>query len=93
MPSYICIRLMVTYPQLLMTYLSSEGHGTAGKQVAVVSMCGEQAELGLVDEGEKVLDLLLQGDLILVLLGVGVGGLGAGVCVAEGRHGECLWGA
>lgn len=74
-----------------MTYLSGEGHSTAGKEVAVSSMCGEQAELGLVDEGEEVLNLLLQRYLILVLLGVGIGVLGAGVGVAEGRHGEGLW--
>ncbi len=54
-------------------------------------MCSKQAELGLVDETEKVFNLLLQRHFVLVLLGVGVGGLGAGVGVAEGRHGESLW--
>ena len=71
-----------------MTYLGGEGHRAAGKQVAVAGVCGEQAELGLVNEGEEVLDLLLQGHLILVLRSVRVRGLGAGVGVAEGRHGE-----
>lgn len=67
-----------------MTYLSGECHSTAGEQVAVASVCCEQAELGLIDEGEKVFNLLLQGYLILVLRCVRVGGLGAGVGVAEG---------
>jgi len=50
-------------------------------------VCGEEAELGLVDEGEKILNLLFQRGLLLVLLGVGVGILRAGVGVAEaGRH-------
>lgn len=75
------------------TYLGGESHSTAGKQVAVACVCGEQAELGLVNEGEEVLDLLLQGHLILVLRGVGIGGLGAGVGVTEARHGESLWDA
>lgn len=74
-----------------MTYLGGKSHSTAGKQVAVASVCGEEAELSLVDESEEIFDLLLQGDLILVLCCVGVGGLGAGVGVAEGRHGESLW--
>ena len=74
-----------------MAYLGSESHSTAGKQIAVAGVCGEQAELGLVDESEQVFDLLLQGDLVLVLCCVGVGGLGAGIGVAEGRHGESLW--
>ena len=71
---------------LRVTYLGGEGHRAAGKQVAVAGVCGEQAELGLVNEGEEVLDLLLQRHLLEVLLRVRVGGLGAGVCVAEGRH-------
>jgi hypothetical protein len=76
------------------TYLGGEGHRAAGKQVAVAGVCGEQAELGLVNEREEVLDLFLQGHLILVLRGVGVGSLGAGVGVAKARrHGEGLWDA
>ena len=76
-----------------MTYLGGEGHSTAGKQIAVSGLCGEQAELGLVNEGEEILDLLLQGDLFLVLRSVRVGSLRAGVGVAEARHGESLWDA
>ena len=49
-------------------------------------MCGQEAELGLVDEAEEVLNLLLQGRLLLVLLCVWVGILGAGVGVAESRR-------
>lgn len=74
-----------------MTYLGGESHSAAGEQVAVASVCGEQAELGLVDEGEEVLNLLLQRSLVLVLCCVRVGSLGAGVRVAEGSHGESLW--
>lgn len=76
---------------LRVTYLASESHSAAGEQVAVASVCCEQAELGFVDEGEEALDLLLQGGLILVLRRVGVGSLGAGVGVTEGSHGESLW--
>jgi len=81
----------ITMFGIFVTYLGGESHSAAGKQVAVAGVCGEQAELGLVNEGKKVLDLLLQGNLILVLRGVGVGSLGAGVGVAEARHGESLW--
>lgn len=76
---------------LRVTYLGGKSHSAAGKQIAVACVGGEQAELGLVNEGKKVLNLLLQRDLILVLCCVWVGGLGAGVGVAEGRHGESLW--
>lgn len=44
------------------------------------------AQLALVNESGEVVDLLFQCRLLLVLLGVGVCGLGAGVCVAEVRH-------
>lgn len=76
---------------LWVIYLGGQSHSATGEQVAVACVGGEQAELGLVNEGEKVLDLLLQRYLILVLCCVWVGGLGAGVGVAEGRHGESLW--
>lgn len=80
----------ITKLTLRVTYLGGESHSAAGKQVAVAGVCSEQTELGLVNEGKEVLDLLLQGHLILVLRSVRVGGLGAGVGVAEGRHGESL---
>jgi hypothetical protein len=41
----------------------------------------------LVDEGHKILDLVLKGRVLDVLLLVGVGGLVAGVCVGK-RHVE-----
>jgi hypothetical protein len=51
-------------------------------------MCGQEAELGVVDELEEILDLLLEAGIVLVLRRVRVGVLRAGVCVAEaGRHG------
>jgi hypothetical protein len=46
-------------------------------------MCGQEAELGVVDELEEILDLLLEAGLVLVLRRVWIGGLGAGVRVAE----------
>jgi hypothetical protein len=46
-------------------------------------MCGQEAELGVVDELDEILDLLLEADLVLVLRHVWVGGLGAGIRVAE----------
>jgi hypothetical protein len=51
-------------------------------------MCGQKAELCLVDERDEILDLLLEGGVILVLRDVWVGVLRARVCVTEaGRHG------
>lgn len=52
---------------------------------------GHHAELALVDEALKVLNLLLERGLLEVLCGVRVGGLAAGVCVGERRHFESLF--
>lgn len=90
LPSYVIVSKTLAV-NLRHTYLGGKSHSAAGKQVAITRVGGEQAELGLVDESEEVLDLLLQRNFILVLRSVGVSGLGAGIGVAEGRHGECLW--
>jgi hypothetical protein len=46
-------------------------------------LCGQQAELGVVDERKEVLDLLLESHFLLVLRDIGIRRLGARVGVAE----------
>lgn len=71
---------------LLVAYLGSKCHCSRSQKIAVSNLCGQEAELGLVDEAEQILNLLLQRRLLEVLLSVGVGSLGAGIRIAEARH-------
>jgi hypothetical protein len=49
-------------------------------------VCGHHAELALLDEGDQILNLLLQRRLLEVLLLVWVGWVIACIRVAERRH-------
>jgi len=76
---------MLLLPRWVITYSSSQCHAP-GRQLAVVRNAScHHAEFAPLNKGLEVLDLLTEGRLLLVLLGVGVGGLVAGICVAE-RH-------
>lgn len=67
-------------------YLRGQSHTPAGEE-AVGCLGGHHTELALVDERGQIVDLLLEGRLLFVLLGVRVRRLGARVCVGEaGRH-------
>lgn len=66
--------------------LGGEGHAARDEESTAGDASGHHAVLGLVDKGDEISDLLLEGVGLLKVLGsVGVGGLAAGVCVAE-RH-------
>ena len=66
-------------------HLCGKSHATRDKKATAGYPCGHHAELLLLDKGDEVLDLLGQLWVLEVLCGVRVGGLVAGVCVAE-RH-------
>lgn len=65
--------------------LGGEGHAARDKKATAGNASGHHAVLGLVDEVDEIVDLLGELRLLLVLGDIRVGGLAAGVCVAE-RH-------
>lgn len=65
------------------TYLRSESHAAADDEPTVGDARGHHAELALLDELNKVLNLVLECGVLVVLLSVWVGILAASVCVAE----------
>lgn len=68
-------------------YLSCQSHASAHEQTVAGYSCGHHAELARVDERNQVLDFLPErGIVVEVLRLVGVGGLRAGVGVAEAGH-------
>jgi hypothetical protein len=71
------------------TYCSCQSHASRDEIVRRRLVRGQHAELGLVDEVDKILDLGLEVGLRDIGLLVGVGGLVASGCVGE-RH--CVFG-
>jgi len=66
--------------------LGGKSHAARHEKSTLGYPCGHHAELLLLDEGDEILNLVLQiGIWLKVLLNIWVGRLAAGICVAE-RH-------
>jgi len=70
-------------------YLCGKSHATRDEQTTAGDAGRHHAELALFDKLDQIADLLLQLRILLVLGGIGVGRLAAGVGVGKGHFGLC----